>query len=87
MCLGCVDMFITAAAPNKRSLGSTNGLAQTLMTIPRIVTAVMASSLLSISIQYHIFGGYAVYLALIFLSFGCIWLAYQLPHRLEITTR
>ena len=77
-------MFITASAPNKRSLGATNGLAQTLVTIGRIVTPVMASSLLSISIQYHIFGGYAAYLALIFLSFGSIWLAYQLPHRLEV---
>jgi len=87
MGLGCIYMFITAAAPNKRSLGATNGLAQTLVTIGRIVTPVMASSLLSISIQYHIFWGYAAYLLLIFLSFGCIWLAYQLPRRLQVTTR
>ena len=77
-------MFITASAPNKRSLGATHGLAQTLMTVGRIVTPVMASSLLSVSTQYHIFGGYAAYLALIFLSFGSIWLAYQLPRRLEM---
>jgi MFS family permease len=83
LCSGCVYMFITAAAPNKRSLGATNGLAQTLVSIGRIVTPVVASSLLSISIQYHIFGGYAAYLALVFLSFGGIWLAYQLPCRLE----
>jgi len=75
-------MFITAGAPNKRSLGATNGLAQTLVTIGRIVTPVIASSLLSVSIQYQILWGYAAYLALIFLSFGSIWLAYQLPRRL-----
>ncbi|KAF8898208.1 member of major facilitator superfamily multidrug-resistance, DHA1 sub-family [Gymnopilus junonius] len=34
---GCVYMFITAAAPNKRSLGATNGLAQTLVSIGRMV--------------------------------------------------
>lgn len=84
---GCVYMFITAAAPNKRSLGATNGLAQTLVTIGRIVTPVIASSLLSISIQYRIFGGYAAYLALIILSFGSIWLAYQLPRKLETSSR
>jgi len=80
---GCVYMFITAAAPNKRSLGATNGLAQTLASIGRIITPVVASSLLSISIQYHIFWGYAAYLALGSLSVGSIWLAYQLPCRLE----
>jgi hypothetical protein len=80
-------MFITAGAPNKRSLGATNGLAQTLVTIGRIVTPVIASSLLSISIQYQIFGGYAAYLALIFLSFAGIWLAYQLPRKLETSSR
>ncbi|KIM49566.1 hypothetical protein M413DRAFT_15578 [Hebeloma cylindrosporum] len=84
---GCVYMFITAAAPNKRSLGATNGLAQTLVTIGRIATPVMASSLLSISIQYRIFWGYAAYLALVFLSFGSIWLAYQLPRKLENGSR
>lgn len=80
---GCVYMYITAAAPNKRSLGATNGLAQTLVSIGRILTPVMASSLLSFSIQYHILWGYAVYVVLVFLAIGGIGLASKLPRRLN----
>ena len=81
--IGCVYMYITAASPNKRSLGATNGLAQTLVSIGRIVTPVLASSLLSFSIQYHIAWGYAAYIALVFLAIGGICLASQLPNRLN----
>jgi len=80
---GCVYMYITAASPNKRSLGATNGLAQTLVSIGRIVTPILASSLLSFSIQYHILWGYAAYLTLIFLAIGGVGLASQLPRRLN----
>ena len=80
---GCVYMYITAASPNKRSLGATNGLAQTLVSIGRIVTPVLASSLLSFSIQYHIAWGYAAYIMLVFLAIGGIGLASQLPKRLN----
>jgi len=76
-------MFITAAAPNKRSLGATNGLAQTLASIGRIVTPAIASGLLSLSIERHILCGHAVYAMLIVLSFGGVWLAYQLPQKLH----
>ncbi|KJA21098.1 hypothetical protein HYPSUDRAFT_141201 [Hypholoma sublateritium FD-334 SS-4] len=80
---GCVYMFITAAAPNKRSLGATNGLGQTLVSIGRIVTPVMTTSLLSLSIEHHIMWGFAAYVALIALTMGGLWLAAQLPRRLE----
>ena len=63
-------MFITAAAPNKRSLGATNGLGQTLVSIGRIVTPVMTTSLLSLSIEHHIMWGFAAYVALIALTMG-----------------
>ena len=76
-------MYITAASPNKRSLGATNGLAQTLVSIGRILTPAIANSLLSFSIQHHILWGYATYMALIFLSVGGISLAYQLPATLN----
>lgn len=81
--LGCVYMYITAASPNKRSLGATNGLSQTLVSIGRILTPVMASSLLSFSIQYHILWGYAAYIALVFLTIGGIGLASKLPTTLN----
>ena len=80
---GCVYMYITAASPNKRSLGATNGLAQTSVSIGRIVTPILASSLLSFSIQYNILWGYAAYVTLIFLAIGGVGLASQLPRRLN----
>ena len=80
---GCVYMYITAASPNKRSLGATNGLAQTLVSIGRILMPAMANSLLSFSIQRHILWGYAAYVVLILFTIGGIGLASKLPKRLN----
>ncbi|KAF9557173.1 MFS general substrate transporter [Agrocybe pediades] len=79
----CIYIFITAAAPNKRSLGATNGFAQTLVSIGRIVTPAMASSLLSLSIERHILWGYASYAALVGISLAGVWLAWKLPRGLQ----
>ena len=79
---GCIYIYITAASPNKRSLGATNGLALTLVSIGRMLTPAMANSLLSFSIQYQILWGYAAYIVLIFLTIGGIGLASRLPRTL-----
>ena len=81
--VGCIYMYITAASPNKRSLGATNGLAQTLVSIGRMLTPFLANSLLSFSIQYHIVWGYAAYIVLVFFAIGGIGLASQLPTKLN----
>jgi len=78
-------MFITAAAPNKRSLGATNGFAQTLVSVGRILTPALATSLLSLSIERYILWGYAAYAAFIAISLGGVLLACQLPRSLENT--
>ena len=80
---GCVFMYITAASPNKRSLGATNGLALTLVSMGRLIAPAMANSLLAFSIQYRILWGYAAYIVLIFLTFGGIGLASKLPRTLN----
>jgi len=80
---GCIYMYITAASPNKRSLGATHGLSQTLVSIGRIITPAMASSLLSFSIQHHILCGYAAYMALVIMTIGGIGLASNLPKSLN----
>ena len=76
---GCIYIFITAGAPNKRSLGATNGLAQTLVAVVRIAALSFSTALLSFSIERNLFGGYAVYLALWVLSIGTLYLASWLP--------
>ena len=80
---GCIYIYITAASPNKRSLGATNGLALTLVSIGRMLAPAMANSLLAFSIQYQILWGYAAYIVLIFLAIGGIGLASKLPRTLN----
>jgi len=80
---GCIYIYITAASPNKRSLGATNGLALTLVSIGRMLVPAMANSLLAFSIQNQILWGYAVYIVLIFLTIGGIGLASKLPRTLK----
>ena len=80
---GCIYIYITAASPNKRSLGATNGLALTLVSIGRLVAPAMGNSLLAFSIQYQILWGYAAYILLIFLTIGGVGLALKLPRTLN----
>ncbi|CAA7260853.1 unnamed protein product [Cyclocybe aegerita] len=83
---GCIYMFITASAPNKRPLGAINGLAQTLVSVGRITLPALASSLLSLSIQKNILGGYGSYFTLMLFALGGIRLAKLLPQELEELT-
>jgi hypothetical protein len=80
----CIYIYITAASPNKQSLGATNGLALTLVSIGRLIAPAMANSLLAFSIQYEILWGYAIYMVLIFLTIGEIGFASKLPRTLNL---
>ena len=75
-------MYVTASAPNKRSLGATNGLSQTTVSLARAIGPALSTSLYSFSIEYNVLGGYGVYAALALLSAGAMILAVQLPHKL-----
>lgn len=79
--LGAVFIFIAAAAPNKASLGATNGLAQVSVSAVRAVGPALASSMYSLSIDedHHYMGGWLVYCALLALSLGAIWMGSLLP--------
>ncbi|KAH8989289.1 MFS general substrate transporter [Lactarius akahatsu] len=74
-----VFMFVSSAAPNKRSLGALNGLAQTVVSTQRAVGPAAAASLFAFSLQNNILGGQFAYAVL--LSFACVGLcvAVQLP--------
>ncbi|TEB39446.1 MFS general substrate transporter [Coprinellus micaceus] len=80
---GCIFMFVTASAPNKRSLGATNGLSQTTVSMARAIGPALSTSLYSFSIEYNILGGYGVYAVLAFLSVGAFILSQQLPRKLR----
>ena len=76
---GCIFLYLTAAAPNKRSLGATNGLAQTTSAIARSIGPAAATSLYSFSVQHNLLGGYAVYAVLLTLSIFAVLLSLRLP--------
>ena len=76
---GCIFMYVTASAPDMRSLGATNGLSQTTASIACAVGPAMASSLYSASVQHNLLGGYAVYVIMFVLSCFAVLLAQQLP--------
>lgn len=81
--IGCIFMLVTASAPNKRSLGATNGLSQTTVSMARAIGPALSTSLYSFSIEYNILGGYAVYAILATLSVGALLLSQQLPRNLR----
>ncbi|KAH9013716.1 MFS general substrate transporter [Lactarius hengduanensis] len=74
-----VFMFVSSAAPNKRSLGALNGLSQTVVSTLRAVGPAATASLFAFSLQNNILGGHFAYVVL--LSLACIGLcvAVQLP--------
>ncbi|KAJ3565405.1 hypothetical protein NP233_g7653 [Leucocoprinus birnbaumii] len=71
--------FITASAPDKRSLGATNGLSQTTASIARALGPALSTSLFSFSVQYNILGGYGVYVLMTMFSLLALGLASFLP--------
>jgi len=78
-CYSCIFIFITASSPNKNSLGATNGISQTTVSIARAIGPALATSLFSFSVERSILRGYAVYLILFSLSCVVLLPAVQLP--------
>jgi hypothetical protein len=76
-----VFMFLAAAAPNKRSLGATNGLAATVVAIQRMVGPAAAASLFAFSLANNVLclGENFTYLVLLVVVGIGIVIAVQLP--------
>ena len=74
-------MFITASAPNKRSLGATNGLSQMTVSIARAIGPALSTSLFSFSVENNILGGFGVYVIFAILSVLALLLAIRLPFK------
>ena len=81
--LGCIFVFLTAAAPNRRSLGAINGLSQTSVSIARIMAPSLSTSLFSFSVERNLLGGYAVYAVFWLLTCFAVWVATRLPHEVR----
>ncbi|KAH7910512.1 major facilitator superfamily domain-containing protein [Hygrophoropsis aurantiaca] len=82
MSYATIFIFVTSAAPNKRSLGALNGLGQTTASIARAIAPAMSTSLFALTMEKNLLGGYAVYLILYVMSGILVWLATRLPDQL-----
>ena len=73
-------MYISSAAPNKRSLGATNGLAQTVVSIQRTIGPAAATALFAFSLENNVMGGNLAYMVLILLVIVGLFASVQLPN-------
>ncbi|EPT05619.1 hypothetical protein FOMPIDRAFT_41353 [Fomitopsis schrenkii] len=74
---GCIFMYITSSAPNKSSLGGTNGIGQFVAAFVRAIGPASATSLFAVSLERKWLGGNAVWIILIALS--CVLLTVSIP--------
>jgi MFS family permease len=74
-----IFIFVTRAAPNKESLGSTNGLSQSLTSIARAIGPALTTSLFAISKEYNVLGGNLVYVILAIPTTILVLLSQRLP--------
>ena len=72
-------MYISTAAPNKRSLGATNGIAQTMVSIQRTVGPAAAASLFAFSLEHNILGGNLAYVVVLGIVWVGLCVAMKLP--------
>ncbi|KAI0073875.1 MFS general substrate transporter [Panus rudis PR-1116 ss-1] len=76
---GTIFMYVTSAAPNKKSLGATNGLGQVIASVLRAVGPATATSLFAISMERNWLGGYAVFLILAIAATLALYICNMLP--------
>ncbi len=72
-------MYITSAAPSKRSLGATNGLGQVTAAVNRAIGPAASTSLFAALLTHNWLGGYAVYLILVIGVLASLRVANYLP--------
>ncbi|KAI0291899.1 MFS general substrate transporter [Multifurca ochricompacta] len=76
---GCIFLYISAASPNRASLGATNGLAQLLVSIMRAIGPAATASLFSLSLAEGYLGGEMVYVVLLAISLVSVAFGTTLP--------
>ncbi|KAF8626600.1 hypothetical protein AX17_006518 [Amanita inopinata Kibby_2008] len=76
---GAIFIFIVGAAPNRASLGATNGLSQMSVSVMRAVGPAAANSLFSLSIDKGYLGGHLVYYVLMGIVVASLYVSSLLP--------
>ncbi|KAG1897550.1 major facilitator superfamily domain-containing protein [Suillus fuscotomentosus] len=78
MCFPCITLFVRAAAPNRASLGATNGIAQVAVAAARIIGPASTASIFSYSLQEG-HDAWSIYYFLIAIVFLAVSTALLLP--------
>lgn len=81
---GISFMYITAASPNRASVGATNGFAQVIVSIMRAVGPAAANSAFSISIEKQYLGGNLVYCVMASMVCMAIGVGVLLPRNMYV---
>ncbi|CAE7170305.1 unnamed protein product [Rhizoctonia solani] len=68
MSFGCVAIYVNSSAPSKDSLGTLNGISQTIISIIRAIGPAASTSLFALSVEKNILGGNFVYAILLGMS-------------------
>ncbi|KAN0136118.1 MFS general substrate transporter [Lactarius tabidus] len=79
MGFSAIFMYISSAVPNQRSLGATNGIAQTMIAIQRAIGPAAAASLFAFSLENNILGGNFAYVVVLATVWIGLRIAVQLP--------
>ncbi|KAF7981429.1 hypothetical protein HWV62_33425 [Athelia sp. TMB] len=82
MGFSCALIYVRSAAPNRRSLGATNGLAQTSVSVVRSIGPIASTSLYAVSLEKNIAGGWFVYIVLVIVSGLALFATVYLPKTL-----
>ncbi|KAF7368882.1 MFS general substrate transporter [Mycena venus] len=82
MGFSCAFIYVRSAAPSKHSLGATNGIAQTCISIVRAIGPVASTSLFSFSLERNILGGWLVYVVMVCISVLALFGTTYLPTKL-----
>ncbi|CAE7132469.1 unnamed protein product [Rhizoctonia solani] len=68
MSFSCILIYVNSSAPSKASLGTLNGISQTIISVIRAIGPAVATSLFSLSVRKGILGGNFVYAILLGMS-------------------
>ncbi|KAJ7277494.1 hypothetical protein C8J57DRAFT_1060905, partial [Mycena rebaudengoi] len=75
-------IYVRSAAPSKHSLGATNGIAQTCISIVRAIGPVASTPLFSLSIEKNLLCGWLVYVVMVVISGLALFGTTYLPEKL-----
>ncbi|KAG2138615.1 major facilitator superfamily domain-containing protein [Suillus bovinus] len=78
MCYPCITLFVRAAAPNRASIGATNGITQMVVGVARMLSPASAASVFSYSLQEG-HDAWLIYYFLIAIAFLAVGTALLLP--------